>query len=193
VLYPRCVDQQTIAIYDASAAYYSTSRQVDSDRAPQFRRRVGDGLIVDLGCGTGRYLRELGVPTVGLDASLGMLQFARLAQPERVLQADLEALPLADGSVGGCFASFCLQHLPRSNVPTVLRDIWRALRIGGLLEVSLQEGDYEGRHRPGDDLPGRWYSFWNLADLLAVVEEVGCEVIEIGRLSGGIRVSGVRS
>jgi len=186
------VDEPTIAIYDASAEYYSTSRRVDSDRALRFRELVGDGLIADLGCGTGRFLGELGVPSVGLDASLGMLEFARRAAPGRVVQGDLEAIPLADVSVEGVFASFCLQHLPRPKVAAVLGDLRRALRVGGFLEVALQEGEYEGRNRPGDDLPGRWFSFWDLPALSAVIDDAGFTVLDTGRVPGGIRVLSVR-
>src|ERR1700746_776427 len=57
-------------------------------------------LTVDIGCGEGRlprYLKALGYPIVGIDASPTLVAAARAADPSmKLVRADAAALPLAN-------------------------------------------------------------------------------------------------
>ncbi len=106
-----------------------------------------DGVVLMLGCGTGRValpLAAAGVPTVGLDWDAGMLDFLRrrLAAshggvPLRLVQADFRTLPLAA-------AAFDLVVLPCNTYTTVppgerrafLQGVVRVLRPGGRFAFS---------------------------------------------------------
>ena len=62
--------------------------------------------VLDIACGTGDFLRILrseGLRPMGLDLSWGMLAANRTGEP--VAQADVSALPVADGSVDGITAA----------------------------------------------------------------------------------------
>ena len=130
----------------ASASYEGAAR---------LQRQMGDAMlatiiqpvlqgatVVDLGCGTGWYTRQLaqrfGAHTVGVDLAPGMLAYAQaqVQVPETIqwLEADAECLPLADQSVDLIYSNLMIQwcHSPQS----VLRECLRVLRPGGQLRVS---------------------------------------------------------
>ena len=181
--------RQTIDAYDADARRWLTTRYDPAREklpaASQFRRVVGDGLIVDLGCGPGQLLGDLGDPCIGIDASSGMLALAKeLGGEAPLVQGDAEVLPLRTDVAAGVWANFSLQHLPRPGFRAAIREAARVLRPGGHLEVTMH-----GRHgsatqqpdgvRPNDDIPGgRWFTYWLGSDVVEVLEGERLEVVE---------------
>lgn len=53
----------------------------------------------------------------------------------------MRALPLANASLAGITAFYCIIHIPREEVPAVLRELWRVLQPGSLLLLSFHIGD----------------------------------------------------
>jgi malonyl-CoA O-methyltransferase len=98
--------------------------------------------VADLGCGTGRYtLRALerGARRVyAVDLSGGMLRVARsrLVRDERValLQADMQALPFAEGRLDGILSGLALGYAPR--LDRAVGELGRVLRPGGFALLS---------------------------------------------------------
>jgi len=94
--------------------------------------------ILDLGCGTGgttRLLARRG-PTLGVDAVLLPLQWARQSEPGLCwLQASAAALPLPDGACDLIVALDVLEHLPDDRA--ALAEIARVLRPGGALLLTV--------------------------------------------------------
>ena len=93
-------------------------------------------LIVDLGCGTGRFTRPLAerlrAKGVGIDPSERMLGVAHAKQgyePVEFRQGSAEQLPLEDGCADMVFMSMILHHLP--DLPAMARECRRVLREGG--------------------------------------------------------------
>ncbi len=78
--YYGVVHRQTIECYDAGPERWRATRRAQPDTstavpaAQAFREAVGDGIILDLGCGPGAALAALGEPDIGIDASVGMLR-----------------------------------------------------------------------------------------------------------------------
>jgi len=137
-------------------------------------------LIVDLGCGTGRFTQPLAdrfeAKVIGIDPSERMLAAAR-AKPGNgrgeFRQASSEKLPLADGCVDMIFMSMVLHHLP--DRPATARECRRILRDGGRLCVRNCTRDIvypQSRFFPGmlpmvdADLPSS-------ADVVALFEAAG--------------------
>lgn len=113
--------------------------------------------LLDVGCGTGRWLRryiELGFSPVGLDATLGMLRIACSHQTRVPLTVGLaQSLPFSD-SVFDCVSDITVvQHIPYDLQSTALREMVRVLRPGGrmiLLELTRGKGSHIFPRPPGD-------------------------------------------
>lgn len=98
---------------------------------------LGDGPVLDLGCGHGRHLALLaqrGVRALGLDLSPQLLAIARAQSPrDGLLRADMRAIPLATNScsaVLSLFTAFGYFGGAAANAP-VAAEIGRILRPGG--------------------------------------------------------------
>lgn len=98
---------------------------------------LGDGPVLELGCGNGKLLRPLrkaGVDAIGLDIAWHPL--ARLtADVPRVL-ADAAVLPFADASFTCVLDVHCTGHLGAAGRAAAAREAWRVLRQGGHLVVE---------------------------------------------------------
>jgi ubiquinone/menaquinone biosynthesis C-methylase UbiE len=93
--------------------------------------------FLDVGCGTGRWLRrygQLGFSPVGVDATHGMLRVARDLRTTCPLVAGLAYnLPFSD-DVFDCLSDITVvQHIPRELQANALQEMIRVLRPGGRL------------------------------------------------------------
>ncbi len=101
--------------------------------------------VLDLGCGTGRYLTKLRVAgtahSVGVDFSLGMLRAARRrVSVGHLVGADLQrALPFAGRTFDAMLCALVGEHLEQLH--TTLRESFRALRPGGRLVFTVYHPD----------------------------------------------------
>ncbi|HZT67874.1 MAG TPA: class I SAM-dependent methyltransferase [Acidimicrobiales bacterium] len=173
------MDRGTVAVYEAQAAEWVRRRGDEGDGlGRRFRQAAGPGLVADLGCGSGRYLPELGSPAVGLDATASMLERAR-PKGHPLVGADLESLPLGDGVLAGAFARHSYLHVPKARMPAAMAELRRVLRPGGIAWLTLIAGDYEGDRLPQDDFPGRYFSCWRPDELAGVLWGAGFAAVEV--------------
>ncbi len=85
------------------------------------------GLVVEVGCGTGRLLREFrAYRRLGIDPAPSMLRQARGVP---VVRGVAEALPMATGSADLAFASLAFHHFPDQALAAA--EMRRVLRAGG--------------------------------------------------------------
>ena len=92
-------------------------------------------LILDLGCGKGRFarsLRDLGARVVGVDLSAAML--AEAGGVDR-LRATARRLPLRTGGFDAVIAVEIWEHLEARSRAAVLQEARRVLKPGGLLAI----------------------------------------------------------
>jgi ubiquinone/menaquinone biosynthesis C-methylase UbiE len=110
-------------------------------------------LIIDLGCGTGRFTEPLAeyfsAQVIGIDPSQKMLdQARRKLRSDRVIfeRASAEALPIAADSVDMVFMSMVFHHF--ANPATVAKECRRVLRDAGYVFIrnSTREADFPSRH-----------------------------------------------
>jgi ubiquinone/menaquinone biosynthesis C-methylase UbiE len=129
-------------------------RPIAEFMAGRDQRRVA---LLDVACGTGRFLRQvrLAYPALqlkGLDLSPTYLEEARRhlgdLRPAELVEAAAERMPLRDSSVDIATAIFLYHELPPEVRRQVTAEIARVLKPGGLFVFldSLQMGD-----RPGWD------------------------------------------
>ncbi|WP_207063698.1 malonyl-ACP O-methyltransferase BioC [Motiliproteus sp. SC1-56] len=108
------------------------------ERAPA----VASGRVLDLGCGTGYFSRQLADAAdnrqvVALDLAEGMLQYARRERPHSRIQwlcGDAEQIPLATGAVDGVFSSLAIQWCRQ--LPQLFQELARVLRPGGQVAIA---------------------------------------------------------
>lgn len=112
------------------------------------RREVEDKVIVDLGCGYGRTLIPLAKlnpkTAYGLDISAEMLKYcAKYARQYgvklKLINAALPILPFKKNSIDLVYSSSVLLHLPKKDIPVLLKEITRVLKPTGkfILEASF--------------------------------------------------------
>jgi len=178
------VDRSTIDVYERRGLDWAARRKpVRRDDARGFAERVPEHAVrVDLGCGAGRYIADLGTPVIGLDASGVMLHQCRAEAPAALLVlGDLEALPFGTARLAGAWANMSYLHVPSVRVPMALADLHRSLTVGAPVDVQVLHGDYEGDALPDDDVGGRFFSSWRSDALCDVFVGAGfaveaCEV-----------------
>ena len=174
-------------IYERNAAEWARRRTAPrDDLGLRLRRRVGAGVVLDAGCGAGRYLEQLGSPTVGLDAAAALLDIACQGPTGPVegrthafVRGDLEALPFGAWAFDGVFAHHSYLHLPPERAPHAFGEAARVLVPGGTILLSMIAGAYAGRALPGDDFPGRWYSLWVPDALAGALVAAGFADVEV--------------
>jgi SAM-dependent methyltransferase len=176
------MDAATVAVYERNALEWRQRRGDATDGLGlDFRDKIGMGLAVDLGCGTGRYLKEIARPVLGLDVTTRMLSLARpMGFP--LVQADLERLPFADSFLAGLFARHSYLHVHKAQLAGALVEARRVLRPGGLLLVTLIEGSYHGHDLPDDDFPGRYFACWTEPVLTAALAAAGFVDIDVAHI-----------
>jgi SAM-dependent methyltransferase len=100
--------------------------------------------ILDFGCGPGRDLKTftaMGHVAVGLDGSERFAEMAREETGCEVLQQNFLELDLPVERFDGIFANAVLFHVPRQELPRVLRELHGALKPHGVLFSSNPRGE----------------------------------------------------
>jgi SAM-dependent methyltransferase len=164
--------------YEANAkAYAASTVSLDVEHLRQkFLRWVpGGGLILDVGCGSGRDARrflDLGFQVEARDWSASMAEEAARLLGSPVVVEDVRELRDV-GRFDGIWASAVLLHLHPREVGVVLERLARALRPNGALFVSVKEGS--GRRSDGE----RTFWDWEMAELSDAIRACGLlEVVE---------------
>jgi ubiquinone/menaquinone biosynthesis C-methylase UbiE len=142
------------AAYDAAADDYQQAFGGDLARRPLDRQMLdhlyeiaGDGLILDIGCGTGSagsYLTNRGAHVVGVDLSIGMLDTGRRHSLKfSVCQGDMRQLPFRDSSFAAIVAYYSVHNLSRSELRGVLVEFGRVLEHQGRVLIATHLGSGE--------------------------------------------------
>jgi SAM-dependent methyltransferase len=184
-----------VPTYDRVASAYADAFLHELDHKP-FDREMLDrfavamrsassppGPVCDLGCGPGQigaFLAAQDVTTIGIDLSAGMVEQARLRYPALTFtQGDMTSLTLLDEMLKGIVCFYALIHIPRLQVPQVLREMRRVLGRGGalLLAVHGGQGTLHADEMVGQpaDLDATLFSLPELSDL---VRQAGFDVVE---------------
>ncbi|HTJ75520.1 MAG TPA: uracil-DNA glycosylase family protein [Acidimicrobiales bacterium] len=169
------MDRATVDVYEQRAREWAAKRTArHAERAVLLAAEARSGLpVADLGCGPGHYVAHLGPVVVAVDAAAAMLA---LVPPAALrIQADLEALPLRDRSLGGAWASNSYLHVPRDRLPLALARLHWAMAVGAPLTLSTLLGEGDGPW-PGDDFPGRAYAYWEPDELARIMIGAGFDV-----------------
>lgn len=180
-------DLPTLSVYaDTARNYRDRWHHHVPDRLEAFTRLVltdpATGVLpaVDLGCGTGRDLAELGwagIAAVGIDIVDEMLEFAAEAcggLPVQLLRADACFLPFPNGTCGGLWSQAGLVHLDDEMMGVALGEVARILTVGAPFEITVKHSSEVGTAGSrGRDSQGRWFRLWHPDELVALCGQVG--------------------
>jgi ubiquinone/menaquinone biosynthesis C-methylase UbiE len=148
------MDQNTINTYNEKSDQFQKNHQMLSptrlyNLAETFFRKGGRTL--DLGCGIGRDTKELNTrsfPTIGVDASLGMLKTAKEHYPEyQFIETSLPNLEGIKDEFENIFCCAVLMHIPRSQLLNTVHSILRITKPGGKIILSYRFGKNENDGR----------------------------------------------
>lgn len=132
--------------------------------------------ILDFGCGPGRDLQEFtrrGHRAIGLEGAQALAELARGNSACEVWLQDFLALDLPDAHFDGVFANASLFHVPRQELPRVLRQLHAALKSQGVLFSSNPRGNNE------EGMQGERYgAYYDLATWRGYLADAGFEELE---------------
>jgi SAM-dependent methyltransferase len=97
--------------------------------------------VLDLGCGTGGFLRELQErwPAVGADIAETALHYSQARSLRGLVQASADRLPFAEGAFGLVACMDVLYHRAVEDEGAALREVRRVLAPGGWFLVRVAE------------------------------------------------------
>ena len=150
----------TLAYYERNADEYFAATAHVNARAlydPFLKALPPGARILDAGCGSGRDTRaftQLGYRVTAIDASPGLAQRAAAFTGQPCAVLPFEELTF-ENAFDGIWACASLVHVPQRDVPDIVRRFMGALAPGGVLYLSLREGEGE-RIEPD----GRFYSYY---------------------------------
>lgn len=123
---------------------------------------LSGALLLDAGCGTGEFslaARARGATVVSADIGPRLLERTRAKGIERVVAADVAALPFGTGTFDVVLSSECIEHTPSPRAS--VRELTRVLRTDGRLAITC---------------PNRtWYWSCAIADRLGIRHYKGLE------------------
>jgi len=144
-------NRQSLDHYESNEGVFNAKRQTRlKGILGDARAKTGDGILLDLGCGTGNVMRlASGVysSVIGLDLAENLLSQAARRDGSILVAADALHLPFASGSFACVAANALLHHI--ANPAPVFLEVFRVLRPGGIFITDHDPNWHCGRFRSG--------------------------------------------
>src|SRR3989344_3968251 len=136
--------------YNTNAEVFSNhfSGLFDLEERKEFKRFLSllkGNRVIDLGCGGGDHslwFKAQGLKVKAIDFSPEMVKLARSKGLDAEVM-DIEDLKFNKNSFDGVWAVTSLLHIPKKNMPKVLKKISEILSSDGLFYLCLKEGQEE--------------------------------------------------
>lgn len=172
----------------AEKYYNKTIKALNSDNLNKFLENISkDGVIVDLGCGSGRdtlYMKSKGYKNIlPIDASSGLICEAYKNSGLKILEADIRNYNYALNYYSGIFANASLLHLTNEEFLNVLPKLYRSLKQTGVLYISLKplkEGIIE------ETKNGRYFRYYTEKELKDIFYSLDIKNFEIWKTKSTI-------
>ncbi|MFI5817909.1 class I SAM-dependent methyltransferase [Streptomyces rishiriensis] len=142
----------TRSSYDAVAERYAREIGDELDGKPldralldAFAELAADGPVADVGCGPGQVTARLAARhharPLGVDLSPAMCAVARRGTGLPFLAADMRALPIRSGALGGVLCLYAVIHLDPAERAAAYAEFVRVLRPGAPALVAFHTSD----------------------------------------------------
>ncbi|MER6784763.1 class I SAM-dependent methyltransferase [Streptomyces sp. NPDC000658] len=153
--------------YDAVAERYAREVGAELDGKPldralldAFAELAADGPVADVGCGPGHAAARLAalhdVRPFGVDLSPAMCAVAHRGSGLPFLAADMSALPIRSGVLGGVLCLYAVIHLDPAERAAAYAEFARVLRPGAPVLVAFHTSDPDLRAGQAAHLD-RWW------------------------------------
>ncbi|MFF1547709.1 class I SAM-dependent DNA methyltransferase [Streptomyces sp. NPDC058291] len=152
--------------YDAVAERYAREIGGELDGKPldralldAFAELAAGGPVADVGCGPGQVTARLagfGAHPLGVDLSPAMCAVGRRGTGLPFLAADMTALPIRSGALGGIVSLYAVIHLGRAERAAAYAEFARVLRPGAPALVAFHTSDPELREGQAARLTQWW-------------------------------------
>lgn len=138
-------------------------------------QQEGKSSLLEIGAGPGRdslFFKENGLKTFTTDLSPMMVKLCQAKGLEAaVMPFDQRTLP--DASFDAIWALNCLLHAPPSDLPSILSNLHRILKPGGLFYMGTYGGyTFEGIFEADSYSPKRFYAFYPDDEIQKIVSKV---------------------
>jgi ubiquinone/menaquinone biosynthesis C-methylase UbiE len=150
------------------------------DLLDSFIQKMGEGKVLDAGCGPGRdteYFIQKGLDATGVDLSEGMIEQAEENKKGEFHIMDVKNLEFPRNEYEGVWCNTVMHFFPPEEMPKVLDELKRVLEEGGTFYVSFKIG--EGtfiRERYGSEVKQYLITEEKAREML---EERGLEIKEV--------------
>lgn len=185
----------TVTAYDADAvAYRDATANLNDDGArlvDAFAAELPAGArVLEIGSGGGwdaLALEQRGLSVRRTDITPAFVELLRAEGHDADLLDPLHddlTDPTRAAPYDGVWASACLLHVARTDLPAVLRRLAEVTAPDGLLHLSLKEGDGEAWSTHGDVAAPRHFTYWREGPLRALLDESGWRVQSVDHWVG---------
>ncbi len=183
-------EQETLAFYNARAEKFTLSRKDGvrgywDDELSHFYYYLPAGKIIEFGCGGGVEAESLAghYDYLGTDLSEEFIRIAREGNPGLKFKTlSLYSLEGIEREYDGFWCCATLLHVPKKNIPQVLKGLHGVLRKGGVGFISIQGGT--GEHMEvssfAPELPRRLFAYYAQDEFRELLARAGFVVIRQG-------------
>jgi len=145
--------------------------------APVVKYLPPGGEVWDVGCGSGRdllWLKQKGFKAVGFERSQGLVRLAGAYSGCPVIQGDFNTFDFSQVSVEAILLTGALVHISWEELPPLLTTIIAGLKPGGILFVSLKQGN-----GVREDQYGRRFYLWQDAALKNMFHQLSLTILDV--------------
>jgi SAM-dependent methyltransferase len=186
---PRASDDATLQAYQAAAERYRAQTSATNGAVLAFLDRLVEAAppgasVLELGSGPGNdaaLLEERGLHVTRTDATPAFVEMMRADGHEARL------LDIRSDDFGGPYdavlADAVLLHLSRREFAAALHKARAAVRTGGVLAMTLKEGDGDEWHSRKLGLP-RHFTYWREPELRAELTDAGWQPLWLAHVPG---------
>ena len=164
-----------------ASEYHGRTFSVDSTSLllPLVTKLEAGAFVLDVGCGSGRdllWLKNRGFSVTGFERSSALAELARKNVGCEVVEGDFTTHDFSTFQADAVILIGALVHVPQAAFASVLRNIDAALKVDGLMLITVKEGDDRSA-----GVDGRIFYLYRDHDLRPVFTALGFALLEFSR------------